>query len=151
MWSIVNYVIILRGVVGNGRGRRRRGGGGLTWPLVLRIFGMVSITFFFAPPSVYIYIHVFDQMRSTVIAQQCLCIFYNICMNIILHACIVLDNKIAGKDDWMQVEEMRISCMHVHACMTMNEQCYFAQGWHFHCSLSLLFVLNREGTAQQAI
>ena len=28
------------------------GGGGLTWPLVLRIFGMVSITFFFAPPSV---------------------------------------------------------------------------------------------------
>ena len=27
------------------------GGGGLTWPLVLRIFGMVSITFFFAPPS----------------------------------------------------------------------------------------------------
>ena len=50
MWSIVNYVIILRGVVENGRGRRRRGGGGLTWPLVLRIFGMVSITFFFAPP-----------------------------------------------------------------------------------------------------
>ena len=28
------------------------GGGGLTWPLILRIFGMVSITFFFAPPSV---------------------------------------------------------------------------------------------------
>ena len=27
------------------------GGGGLTWPLILRIFGMVSITFFFAPPS----------------------------------------------------------------------------------------------------
>ena len=26
------------------------GGGGLTWSLVLRIFGMVSITFFFAPP-----------------------------------------------------------------------------------------------------
>ena len=26
------------------------GRGGLTWPLVLRIFGMVSITFFFAPP-----------------------------------------------------------------------------------------------------
>ena len=26
------------------------GGGGLTWPLILRIFGMVSITFFFAPP-----------------------------------------------------------------------------------------------------
>ena len=25
-------------------------GGGLTWPLILRIFGMVSITFFFAPP-----------------------------------------------------------------------------------------------------
>ena len=27
------------------------GGGGLTWTLILRIFGMVSITFFFAPPS----------------------------------------------------------------------------------------------------
>ena len=26
------------------------GGGGLTWTLILRIFGMVSITFFFAPP-----------------------------------------------------------------------------------------------------
>ena len=25
------------------------GGGGLTWPLILRIFGMVSITFFFPP------------------------------------------------------------------------------------------------------
>ena len=40
-----------------GRGRKMGvvegggGGGGLTWPLVLRIFGMVSITFFFAPPS----------------------------------------------------------------------------------------------------
>ena len=38
----------------NGRVRRRRGGGGggggLTWTLILRIFGMVSITFFFAPP-----------------------------------------------------------------------------------------------------
>ena len=39
-----------------GRGRKwawskaEGGGGGLTWPLVLRIFGMVSITFFFAPP-----------------------------------------------------------------------------------------------------
>ena len=34
--------------------------------------------------------------------------------------------------------------------MTMNEQfCYIAQDWHFHCSL--LFVMNREGTAQQAI
>ena len=28
-------------------------GGGLTWTLILRIFGMVSITFFFAPPSVH--------------------------------------------------------------------------------------------------
>ena len=27
-----------------------RGGGGLTWTLILRIFGMVSITFFFCPP-----------------------------------------------------------------------------------------------------
>ena len=34
--------------VGGGGG----GGGGLTWTLILRIFGMVSITFFFAPPSV---------------------------------------------------------------------------------------------------
>ena len=32
------------------------GGGGLTWTLILRIFGMVSITFFFAPPlDYYIY------------------------------------------------------------------------------------------------
>ena len=34
-------------------------------------------------------------------------------MNIILHACIVLDNKI-GKDDRMQLEQMRISCMYMH-------------------------------------
>ena len=37
-----------------GRGQKmgvfEGGGGGLTWPLVLRIFGMVSIAFFFAPP-----------------------------------------------------------------------------------------------------
>ena len=26
------------------------GGGGVTWTLILRTFGMVSITFFFAPP-----------------------------------------------------------------------------------------------------
>ena len=53
MWSIVNYVIILRGVVGKWAwSKAEGGGGGLTWPLVLRIFGMVSITFFFAPPSV---------------------------------------------------------------------------------------------------
>ena len=32
--------------VGGGGG----GGGGLTWTLILRIFGMVFITFFFAPP-----------------------------------------------------------------------------------------------------
>ena len=31
-------------------------------------------------------------------------------MNIILHACIVLDSKI-GKDDWMQVEQTSISYM----------------------------------------
>ena len=35
------------GVVEGGGGG---GVGGLTWPLVLRIFGIVSITFFFAPP-----------------------------------------------------------------------------------------------------
>ena len=73
-------------------------------------------------------------------------------MNIILHACmlvIVLDNKI-GKDDRMQLEQINEDQLHVHACMTMNEQfCYFAQDWHFHCSL--LFVMNHEGTAQQAI
>ena len=52
MWSIVNYVIILRGVPGNWAcSKAEGGGGGLTWPLILRIFGMVSITFFFAPPS----------------------------------------------------------------------------------------------------
>ena len=51
--SIVDYVMIFKGrglkmgvFVGGG------GGGGLTWTLILRIFGMVSITFFFAPPSV---------------------------------------------------------------------------------------------------
>ena len=50
--SIVDYVMIFKGrglkmgvFVGGG------GGGGLTWTLILRIFGMVSITFFFAPPS----------------------------------------------------------------------------------------------------
>ena len=52
MRSIVDYVMIFKGrglkmgvFVGGG------GGGGLTWTLILRIFGMVSITFFFAPPS----------------------------------------------------------------------------------------------------
>ena len=30
------------------------GAGGLTWTLILRIFGMVSITFFFAPPPLAI-------------------------------------------------------------------------------------------------
>ena len=52
--SIVDCVMIFKGrglkmgvFVGGG------GGGGLTWTLILRIFGMVSITFFFAPPSVY--------------------------------------------------------------------------------------------------
>ena len=52
--SIVDYVMIFKGrglkmgvFVGGGGG----GGGGLTWTLILRIFGMVSITFFFAPPS----------------------------------------------------------------------------------------------------
>ena len=44
----------LRGVVGKwawskAEGRGGGGGGGLTWPLILRIFGMVSITFFFPP------------------------------------------------------------------------------------------------------
>ena len=52
MRSIVDYVMIFKGrglkmgvFVGGGGG-----GGGLTWTLILRIFGMVSITFFFAPP-----------------------------------------------------------------------------------------------------
>ena len=51
--SIVDCVMIFKGrglkmgvFVGGG------GGGGLTWTLILRIFGMVSITFFFAPPSI---------------------------------------------------------------------------------------------------
>ena len=51
--SIVDYVMIFKGrglkmgvFVGGGGG-----GGLLTWTLILRIFGMVSITFFFAPPS----------------------------------------------------------------------------------------------------
>ena len=44
---------MLRGVVEKWAWSKAEGGGGggLTWPLVLRIFGMVSITFFFAPPS----------------------------------------------------------------------------------------------------
>ena len=44
----------LRGVPGKwacSKAEGGGGGGGLTWPLILRIFGMVSITFFFAPPS----------------------------------------------------------------------------------------------------
>ena len=50
MRSIVDYVMIFKG-----RGLKMGvfvggGGGGLTWTLILRIFGMVSITFFFAPP-----------------------------------------------------------------------------------------------------
>ena len=57
--SIVDYVMIFKGrglkmgvFVGGG------GGGGLTWTLILRIFGMVSITFFFAPPSAQINIFI---------------------------------------------------------------------------------------------
>ena len=42
----------LRGVPGKWAcSKAGGGGGGLTWPLILRIFGMVSITFFFCPPS----------------------------------------------------------------------------------------------------
>ena len=41
------------------------GGGGLTWTLILRIFGMVSITFFFAPPLGSNYeIHVDDTITK---------------------------------------------------------------------------------------
>ena len=66
--------------VGGGGG----GGGGLTWTLILRIFGMVSITFFFAPPSIQSkrFVHVLAWMMHISITCTTLDKFLRTCIDL---------------------------------------------------------------------
>ena len=112
MWSIVNYVIILRGVVGKWAWSKAEG---LTWPLVLRIFGMVSITFFFCPPLVHA--HNFNLLSVFKF------ILHIICIHVLSGKPVTAGTQRSSEephvDESLQGDNER--CLHAYACIGMHK------------------------------